>query len=149
MQCPKCGAESRGKFCEYCGCEIPKNGPDTVNYDSSSNTTVINNYYQTPSAQANYNGAPQQPVYNQPMYNQPGYARPVYTQLVSSKSKTTALILCILFGYFGVHRFYVGKAGMGLLYLFTFGLFGIGWIIDIFLIAIGSFKDSLGLPLKK
>lgn len=134
MQCPKCGAESKGKFCEYCGCEMPKNGPDTVNYDNSSQTTVINNYYQAKPEQGNY----QQNTCNQP----------VQMKLVSSKSKTTALILCILLGYFGVHQFYAGKTGMGLLYLFTMGLFGIGWIVDIISIATGSFKDSYGLPMK-
>ena len=49
--------------------------------------------------------------------------------------KTTALILCIFFGYFGVHKFYEGKIGMGILYVFTFGLFFFGWLIDIILIA--------------
>lgn len=42
-----------------------------------------------------------------------------------------ALILCILFGYFGAHKFYEKKIGMGILYFFTLGLFGIGWIVDI------------------
>ena len=37
---------------------------------------------------------------------------------------------------------------MGLLYLFTLGLFGIGWLIDIILIAIGSFRDEFDLPLR-
>lgn len=49
--------------------------------------------------------------------------------------KTTALLLCIFFGYFGVHKFYEGKIGMGILYVFTFGLFFFGWLIDIILIA--------------
>ena len=33
-------------------------------------------------------------------------------------------------GLFGVHRFMRGQAGMGVLYILTFGLFGIGWMID-------------------
>ena len=33
-------------------------------------------------------------------------------------------------GFFGVHRFMRGQAGMGVLYILTFGLFGIGWMID-------------------
>ena len=63
------------------------------------------------------------------------------------KSKLTALLLCIFLGYFGIHRFYVGKSGTGILYLFSCGLFGIGWIIDIILIATGAFRDSMGRPL--
>ena len=39
-------------------------------------------------------------------------------------------ILCFLFGYFGVHKFLEKKIGMGILYLFTGGLFGVGWIVD-------------------
>lgn len=50
-------------------------------------------------------------------------------------NKKTALLLCIFFGYFGVHKFYERKAGMGILYLFTCGLFGIGWLADIIIIA--------------
>ena len=68
---------------------------------------------------------------------------------VSKKNKMVALLLCIFLGVLGVHRFYVGKIGTGLLYLFTGGLFGIGWIIDIILIAVGSFKDQFDLPLRQ
>ena len=35
-------------------------------------------------------------------------------------------------GLFGVHRIYLGKYGTGILYLLTFGLFGIGWFVDLF-----------------
>jgi len=66
----------------------------------------------------------------------------------SRKDKIVALLLCIFLGYFGAHKFYVGKTGMGFVYLLTAGLFGIGWLVDIFLIASGSFKDKYDLPLK-
>ncbi len=69
-------------------------------------------------------------------------------ETVSSKSKILALILCFLFGYFGLHQFYVGKTGWGIVYFFTLGLFGVGWFIDILLIAFGIFRDKNGLPLK-
>lgn len=45
--------------------------------------------------------------------------------------KWVALLLCIFLGLFGGHKFYEGKAGMGILYLFTGGLFGIGVFIDL------------------
>lgn len=51
------------------------------------------------------------------------------------KSRTKALLLCIFLGCFGAHKFYERKTTMGLIYLFSFGLFGIGWIVDIVLIA--------------
>lgn len=69
-------------------------------------------------------------------------------ETVSSKSKIFALILCFLFGYFGLHQFYVGKTGWGIVYFFTLGLFGVGWFVDILLIAFGIFRDKNGLPLK-
>lgn len=50
---------------------------------------------------------------------------------------------------FGIHRFYVGKTGTGILYLFTFGLFGIGALVDFFMILFDNFRDINGLPLKK
>lgn len=39
-----------------------------------------------------------------------------------------------LFGFTGAHRFYYGNPVLGTIYLFTFGLFFIGWIVDLFLI---------------
>lgn len=67
----------------------------------------------------------------------------------SEKSKTVALLLNIFFGFLGVHRFYVGKIGTGLLWLFTLGFFGIGDVIDFFMILFGKFKDKDGFYLKK
>jgi hypothetical protein len=52
------------------------------------------------------------------------------------KNQIVALLLCIIFGLIGIHRFYLGYTGLGLLYLFTFGLFGIGWLIDLILLII-------------
>ena len=46
-------------------------------------------------------------------------------------NKWVALILCLFFGYLGAHKFYEGKTGMGILYLCTFALCGIGCIIDL------------------
>ena len=45
--------------------------------------------------------------------------------------KWVALLLCIFLGFFGGHKFYEGKGGMGVLYIFTGGLFCIGIIVDL------------------
>lgn len=60
------------------------------------------------------------------------------------KSLAVAAILCFFLGGFGAHRFYLGKIGTGILYLFTFGLFGIGALVDFFLIITGAMRDSKG-----
>jgi|JFJP01.1.fsa_nt_gi hypothetical protein len=57
------------------------------------------------------------------------------------KSKTTAYILWFFLGIIGVHKFYLGKVGIGVLYFFTWGLFGIGWFIDLF--TLGGQVDSV------
>jgi TM2 domain-containing membrane protein YozV len=56
------------------------------------------------------------------------------------KSKSTAYILWFFLGFLGVHKFYLDKVGIGILYFFTFGLFGIGWLIDLF--TLGSQVDA-------
>ena len=66
----------------------------------------------------------------------------------SEKNRMVALILCIFVGEFGVHYFYVGKIGTGILYLCTFGLFGFGWLVDIVRIAAGIFRDKKGYILE-
>ncbi len=72
-----------------------------------------------------------------------------YVTITSDKSKVTALLLCLFLGYLGIHRFYVGKIGTGFLYLVTGGLFGIGALVDLIRICVGSFRDNAGSPLRK
>ena len=66
------------------------------------------------------------------------------TENHSDKSRLVALLLCFFLGYLGVHRFYVGKVGTGVLMIFTLGGLGIWYLIDLIMIAVGSFKDSNG-----
>lgn len=72
-----------------------------------------------------------------------------YVVQTSDKKKAVALWLCIPFGLFGIHQFYVGRIGRGILYACTAGLFMIGWLVDIFAILGGNFKDGAGVPLRK
>lgn len=125
-KCSACGAPLQNGTCAYCGAT-------------------------SASAQAaNMPGGGQQTPY--PTQPQPGSNQGVpvtnpYTN-VPLKSKWTAFLLCFFLGYLGIHNFYVGKIGMGILYLLTLGLFGFGWVIDIFRILLNAFRDSYGRELQ-
>ena len=62
----------------------------------------------------------------------------------SEKDWLTTLLLSLFLGTLGVHRFYTGKIGTGILQLITVGCCGIWTLIDIIMIATGNFKDKDG-----
>lgn len=128
ISCPNCGYEfEKMKFCKFCGEKIPKEsivctkcGKQVESINQNGGITINN------AANANASVAANEQVATPP---------PIITSQSKEIDKNTALILCIFLGYFGAHKFYEGKAGMGILYLLTLGLFGIGWIVDIISIA--------------
>ncbi len=124
-KCPRCGAPIENGKCSYCGYTVPVQDQNTENVTQSQPQVVTNTI---PESNSGY---------------KPGKVIPE-----SPHSKIIAFILCFFLGYFGVHKFYVGKPDSGKLYLCTLGLFGMGWILDMVLILMGSFKDGDGLPLK-
>ena len=73
-------------------------------------------------------------------YIYPGYDYPY-------KSRLAAALLCLFLGVLGIHRFYVGKIGTGLIWFFTGGFFLMGYILDFIFIVLGLFKDKQGYPL--
>lgn len=104
--------ETKMKFCKYCGEKIPEDaiictkcGRQVEQIGSSNPNIVINNTNTNTNSNINHyiTGKP--------------------------KNKWISLALCI-FTVCG-HKFYEEKIGMGIIYLFTVGLFGIGWFIDI------------------
>lgn len=63
---------------------------------------------------------------------------------MSDKSRLGTLLLCLFLGTLGIHRFYVGKVGTGILMILTAGGFGLWVLIDFIMICIGSFTDKQG-----
>ena len=120
--CPNCGAslEQGVKFCANCGQAVTPTQP-----------------------------APAQPAPAQQAYAPAQQVVHVHTGQpvggVSPHSRLIAFLLCWFLGYLGIHRFYVGKTGSGVVYLLTLGWLGIGVFIDFFIILFGSFRDSNGL----
>lgn len=140
MKCYSCGALLRGgeQFCPYCGNELeekrqaPKNQPNAQEQSFQPQQIHIHNHYQQP---------PEQVI--ERVYVQ----SPMQTQY-SSRSRLIMLLLWFFLGYLGVHHFYTGRIGKGLLYLFTGGLCGIGLVFDLFVILLGNPRDRDGLPIR-
>jgi TM2 domain-containing membrane protein YozV len=66
----------------------------------------------------------------------------------SEKNGNITAYLAIILGFAGVHRFYVGKIGTGILMLFSFGGLFIWWAIDVIMVVLDKFKDKKGQTIK-
>ena len=119
MYCQYCGAQlpESAKFCSNCGAPAEAPKTEVHNYNSYQESSG----YSRPGAASAYQHASQQAAYQQPGYTE--YNRiPVSNYSTADpswpvKSKIAAGILGILLGGLGVHKFYLGKIGMGILYL--------------------------------
>lgn len=86
-------------------------------------------------------------------YTRHGYVRQTYREtshgLVPQgyRNKYVSFLLCLFLGVIGVHHFYEGKIGKGLVWLFTGGMFGVGYLVDLIIRFIRLFdKDEYFLP---
>ena len=108
------------KYCSNCGKEVNENAVICVNCGCSLESTSNN---QSVNVTINNNTS----------------------SGVSPKSRLVAFLLCTFLGGLGIHRFYVGKTGTGVLWLLTLGCLGIGSFVDWIMILCCSFKDNNGL----
>ena len=147
LKCSSCGANvevSDGSSllcCPYCGTKYELES-------AHSAPMIINNYYISGDKVENKGNIkefnePTEPTEPEPAYsyNQTNnntyneeYTRNLDSYNTGKRDKVVTLVLCLLFGFLGAHKFYEGKFGMGILYIFTFGLFGIGWLVDLIVI---------------
>lgn len=120
-------SESNLKFCKFCGAKI--------HVDAVLCTSCGRQVEQLQSANAS-----QQPqivinnANNNTNTNTAVAAAVVGVPMGKKKSKWVCLALWFFLGLVGGHKFYDGKIGSGLLYMFTGGLFLVGWFIDLFAI---------------
>lgn len=79
----------------------------------------------------------------------PSCGHPVPGQGIAGGSSWWVTFLLLFFcGGLGLHRFYTGHVLLGVIYLLTCGLFGIGTLVDLLLVVSGQFKTSGGEPLR-
>lgn len=62
----------------------------------------------------------------------------------TNKSQLVAIVLCLIGGIIGLHRFYLGYIGIGIIQLLTLGFFGIWFLIDLIRLLTGSLKPKHG-----
>lgn len=113
------------KFCKFCGARIPLDAV-ICTYCGRQVEELKGGYQQQPNIVINNDSSSRSYSAATNMANNMNGG--MYTG--TPKNKVIALLLCIFIGYLGAHKFYEGKAGMGLLYLFSCGLFGIGIFVD-------------------
>ena len=120
-ECPRCGAPLEGATCSYCGYVEPQETQNSRMENGYVNPQDVNNNgYANPQG-ANNNGYGTEVFTN----SVPVYPNQQYAEACSPKSKMLALVLCFLVGYLGIHRFYVGKYGTGIVWFVTAGCFGL------------------------
>lgn len=124
------------KFCEHCGSVLVQ-------------AAVICPTCGCQVAPIRQQAPEQMPVQQLPTVQQYPAQQPIQVQQVqpvqvivnnivgsgTPKDKMVALLLCIFLGMYGAHRFYEGRIGTAILWMFTFGLFGLGWLYDVIRIA--------------
>ncbi len=151
FKCENCGSTDftvrDGMYvCSYCGSPYPIPDSEKEKAGTGGGSSKDGPVYQKPTG-GSYAQTSRDGQGNACMYGNTGQQAAggtTYVVLKSPKSWLATLLLCIFLGVIGVHRFYAGKIGTGLIWLFTAGCFGIGWIVDLVCIILGKFTDKQG-----
>lgn len=122
-------AETGAAAAEPVGGETPHHTDDTAQATAGVPAIICPSCRNTVSSQAR-----QCPRCGQPFRN----------EQASRRSRLAALLFCFFLGCLGIHRFYVGKFGTGILQLLTLGGLFIWSFIDLVFIACGAFRDAEG-----
>ena len=112
--------EVKTKFCKHCGAKIAEEAVLCIH--CGRQVEEIKNQAQQPSIVINNDNNNANTNTNTNQNGLRGFGRP--------KNKWVALALCFFLGFLGAHKFYEGKAGLGVLYILTVGFFGIGIFVD-------------------
>lgn len=142
--CAECGTSYFTSFCPQCGSSDVKEEIEII--DKNNSNSFDYNVSKLLNSGSSFHVQPPPLIYEQQMVRNDGTqyqnsnidshdkkAVSSNTTAIYSgvpKSKWTGFFLCLFLGFFGAHKFYEGKKGLGLLFLFTGGLFGFGWFID-------------------
>ena len=156
--CPKCGTQCMDRMCPICGTatesKVTEKLKKCIRCGTMHSATVcpncgyIENSYEEPIERVegevimddkytNYGGGQQR---REIMQSRPRG----YIVHYKPRSKKTSMLLCILGGVVGLHKFYEGKIGMGILYACTGGLGGVGVIVDLIRMITNDYTDANG-----
>lgn len=110
--------QEKTKFCKFCGEKIPEEavmcthcGRQVEQLKNEQPQVIVNNTNTNMNTNVNNN---------------------TNANYRGAKNKWVALLLCVFLGFLGAHKFYEGKILLGIVYLCTGGLLGIGLFIDFF-----------------